>query len=96
LRHFDHALTHDSITQIPFIKRVIAATNGTIKIFASPWSPPAWMKGNKAMIGSSEPGLRPEPQYHRAWAVYISNWIQAYRKHGVNLWYTFHSSHNIS
>lgn len=86
MRHFDHSLTHDQFTQIPFIKRAIARSNSSLRIFASPWSPPAWMKGNNAMVGSSEPGLKPEAQYHRVWALYLSTYVQAMKKQGINLW----------
>ena len=30
--------------RIPFIKEALAATGNNLKIFVSPWSPPAWMK----------------------------------------------------
>ena len=32
--------------RLPFIKAALAAAGGPVKIYASPWSPPAWMKTN--------------------------------------------------
>src|ERR1700745_737385 len=36
--------------RIPFIKKALAAPNGTLTLFASPWSPPAFMKTNNDML----------------------------------------------
>jgi len=44
LRSF--SIAHDRQYRIPFIKRAIAATGGQLALFASPWSPPAFMKTN--------------------------------------------------
>src|SRR5690349_10380422 len=41
LRSF--TLKHDQQFRIPFIKKVLAATKGQLQMFASPWSPPAFM-----------------------------------------------------
>src|SRR5216117_169354 len=51
----DSALTsfsvaHDLRFRIPLIKRAIAATGNKLKLFASPWSPPAFMKDNNDML----------------------------------------------
>ena len=35
---------HDKKYRIPFIKEAINAAGGKLTLFASPWSPPAWMK----------------------------------------------------
>lgn len=61
-----------------------------LNLFASPWSPPAWMKlpkkdGSQTMTGSATPvGL--DPQFQRPWAKYFSKFIEAYRGRGVDLW----------
>ena len=54
-----------------------------LKLFASPWSPPAWMKGNGAMLSSSSPCLKPDRRYHDAWALYYVKWLQAYAAHHI-------------
>src|SRR3989441_11513298 len=51
----DSALTsfsvaHDLRFRIPLIKRAMAASGNKLKLFASPWSPPAFMKDNNDML----------------------------------------------
>jgi len=61
-----------------------------LNLYASPWSPPAWMKlpkddGSQTSTGSATPiGL--DPQFQRPWAKYFSKFIEAYRGRGVDLW----------
>jgi glucosylceramidase len=47
LKTFD--IKHDKQYKIPFIKQAIAAA-GKLTMYASPWSPPAWMKDNNSML----------------------------------------------
>ena len=65
--------------KIPLIKRAMAASGNRLKLFASPWSPPAYMKDNNDMLHGGH--LRPE--YARAWARYFAKFVQSYRKEGV-------------
>jgi glucosylceramidase len=74
---------------LPLILAAQRKTNGSLKLFGSPWSPPAWMKvpvaGKQSMISSAKPqGLLSE--YEAAWAKYISNFISAYKAKGVPMW----------
>ncbi|MEO7490837.1 MAG: glycosyl hydrolase, partial [Ferruginibacter sp.] len=39
-------VNHDKQYRIPFVKQAIAAAGGKLTLFASPWSPPAFMKSN--------------------------------------------------
>ena len=83
----DSALTsfsvaHDLRFRIPLIKRAMAATGNKLKLFASPWSPPAFMKDNNNMLHGGH--LRPE--YAHAWARYYTKFIEHYRKEGVPVW----------
>jgi len=82
LVHFDTNVTHDQRTMLPFMRRALAKAPQGIKIFASPWSPPAWMKTNGQMTHGGK--LRPE--YQAAWAMYFSKFFTAYRANGVDLW----------
>ena len=71
---------------IPVIKDALAV-NPSLQLFASPWSPPAWMKSNGSMIcntGSGNASLL--QQDYQAWADYYVKWIQAYRANGVPIW----------
>src|SRR5260370_1155696 len=71
---------------IPVIKDALAI-NPSLKIFASPWSPPAWMKSNTSMIcntGSGNASLL--STFYQAWADYFVKWIQAYQSNGIPIW----------
>jgi glucosylceramidase len=68
--------------KIPLIKRAMAASGNRLKLFASPWSPPAYMKDNNDMLHGGQ--LRPE--YFRPWALYFAKFIQSYQKEGVPVW----------
>jgi len=84
ITHFD--ISHDKKWLIPFIKDALSASSYPINIYATPWSPPAWMKGNNAMIGTSVPGLKADEKYHSAWALYLSKWISTYKSEGIPIW----------
>lgn len=63
LRHF--SIAHDEATLVPFIKRAQAIRPG-LRLWASPWSPPTWMKvnGHYASVpnrsGAPANGLTPQ------------------------------------
>jgi len=73
---------HDLRARIPFIKEAIAAAGGHLTLFASPWSPPAWMKGNGNMLH----GGTVKPEYRDSWARYYVAFIRAYQKEGIPIW----------
>jgi len=76
------SIAHDLHYRIPLIKRAMTASGNRLKLFASPWSPPAYMKDNNDMLHGGH--LRPE--YARAWARYFVKFIESYRKEGIPLW----------
>jgi len=76
------SIAHDLRYRIPLIKRALAATGNRLKLFASPWSPPAYMKDNNDMLHGGH--LRPE--FYRAWAIYYTKFIKSYRQAGVPIW----------
>ena len=76
------SVDHDKRFRIPFIKRAIEATGGRLTLFASPWSPPAFMKTNNDMLHGGK--LRPE--FRQAWANYYTRFIKAYEKEGIPIW----------
>lgn len=49
-------------------------------LFASPWSPPAWMKDSKRVIQ----GGRLLPEHYQTWANYFARYLDEYKKEGVN------------
>src|SRR5436309_15943002 len=73
------SIAHDVRYRIPLIKRAMAAAGNRLKLFASPWSRPAYMQANNDMLHGGH--LRPE--YAHAWALYFAKFIASYRKEGV-------------
>ncbi|QJE03580.1 glycoside hydrolase family 30 protein [Massilia forsythiae] len=83
LASFD--IGHDMKLRIPLLRQALAAgaAHGSpVRVFASPWSAPAWMKSNRSMLGGSS--LLPE--YRDTWAAYIVKFVQAYERAGIPLW----------
>lgn len=76
------SIDHDKRYRIPFIKRALAAAGGKLTTFASPWSPPAFMKDNRDMLHGGK--LRPE--FYQAWANYYAKFIKAYQGEGIPIW----------
>ncbi|WP_425477727.1 glycoside hydrolase family 30 protein [Pseudoxanthomonas winnipegensis] len=76
------SVAHDRKYRIPMIKQAIAAAGGTLPMFASPWSAPAFMKDNKSMLK----GGHLLPEYADAWANYYTKFIAAYEKEGIPIW----------
>jgi glucosylceramidase len=64
------------------IKSAIAAAGGKLTLYASPWSPPAFMKDNKTMLK----GGKLLPEYYQSWANYYPKFIKAYEKEGIPIW----------
>jgi len=73
---------HDEKYRIPFIKKAIKEKNGKLKLFISPWSPPAWMKDNNSILH----GGKLLDQYKQCWANYFVKFIQEYENHGIPIW----------
>jgi glucosylceramidase len=76
------SVAHDRQYRIPFIKRVIAATGGRLTLFASPWSPPAFMKTNNDILH----GGKLKPEFYQSWANYYTKFIRAYEREGIPVW----------
>jgi glucosylceramidase len=76
------SIAHDKQYRIPFIKEVIAATRGRLNIFASPWSPPAFMKDNNDILH----GGKLKPEFYQSWANYYPKFIKAYQAEGIPIW----------
>ena len=78
----DEALEKFSIEKdraylIPVLKKSLEY-NPDLLFFASPWSPPAWMKTNGALGGG-----KLKPQYYGVWARYLLKYVQAYEAEGI-------------
>lgn len=75
-------INHDLKYRVPFIKEAIAAAGGKLTLFASPWSPPGWMKDNKDVLH----GGKLKPEYMQSWASLFVKFINAYQKQGIPVW----------
>jgi glucosylceramidase len=87
IKEGDKALTtfsidHDHQYRLPLIKKIIAAADGAITTYVSPWSAPAFMKDTNTMLR----GGKLLPEYNQAWALYFTKFIKAYEKAGVPIW----------
>ena len=75
-------IEHDKRYKIPFIKEVMAAAGGKLNLFASPWSPPAFMKDNDDLLH----GGKLKPEFYDSWAIYYTKFINEYEKEGIPIW----------
>ena len=76
------SIAHDMQYRIPLIKKAMQMAGNQALLFASPWSPPAFMKDNNNMLQ----GGKLLPKYYQAWANYFVKFIQEYEKAGVPVW----------
>jgi glucosylceramidase len=77
---------HDQADIIPVIQRALQM-NPALKVIASPWSPPAWMKTTGSMMGQTngtQSSLKPD--CYSAYANYFVKFIQAYREQGIPIY----------
>lgn len=75
-------IDHDRQYRIPLIKKATEMAGGKLPLYASPWSPPAFMKSNKHMLH----GGKLLPEYFESWALYYTKFIKAYEKEGMPIW----------
>jgi len=76
------SIAHDRQFRIPLIKRAMTAAGGTLTLYASPWSPPAFMKSNGSMLK----GGKLLQEFYPAWAKYVARFIKAYESEGIPVW----------
>jgi glucosylceramidase len=80
LKHF--SIDHDRQFRIPLIKAAMQKAGRPIKIFGSPYSPPAWVKTNNNMLE----GGKLKPEYFGVYANYFVRFIEEYESEGINIW----------
>jgi glucosylceramidase len=76
------SIARDQQALLPFIRAAQRVAGTTIKLLASPWSPPAWMKTTGQMCHGGS--LRPDCR--RAWARCYVRFVEAYAAEGVPIW----------
>ena len=72
-------IDHDKASLIPMIKEAMQYND--IEMFASPWSPPAYMKTN----GEMNHGGKLKEEYFDLWAEYYVKFVKAYEEAGVKI-----------
>jgi glucosylceramidase len=81
--HLEHfTIEQDRIYRIPLIRAAMKIASDTLRFFASPWSPPAWMKTNHNMLL----GGKLKPECRQVWADYYIRFIESYKKEGIPIW----------
>lgn len=75
-------IEHDRQFRLPFTKMAIEAAGGELTMYASPWSPPAFMKTNNNMLR----GGKLKPEFFQPWANYYVKFIEAYEAEGIPIW----------
>ena len=95
MRHF--TIERDKQAMIPYVKAALKQ-NPELKLWTSPWTPPVWMKATRHY--ATAPGdhndftkenevegdhLIQQPEYLKAYALYQSKFVEAYRKEGINI-----------
>jgi glucosylceramidase len=73
------SLDPDRADVIPILKQILTI-NPKIKILASPWSAPAWMKTN-----DDPKAGKLQPQYYAAYAAYLVKYISGMKQEGINI-----------
>ncbi len=76
------SIDHDRKYRLPLIKQALKAASNSVTVYASPWSPPAFMKDTKNMLK----GGKLLPEYYQTWADYYVKFINAYEKEGIKIW----------
>ncbi|MFC7363359.1 glycoside hydrolase family 30 beta sandwich domain-containing protein [Nocardioides astragali] len=73
------SIAHDKAQILPLLRRA-KALNPRLKVMASPWSPPAWMKTSGSLVGGQ---LIDQDRIYRAYALYLVRFVQSYAANGV-------------
>jgi glucosylceramidase len=76
------SIEHDKKFKIPLIKKATETAGGKMTLYASPWSPPAFMKDTKDMLK----GGKLLPEFYQSWANYYVKFINSYQKEGIPVW----------
>ena len=74
-------IAQDKKLLIPFIKAGLAV-KPDIRLWASPWTPPAWMKSNNSTDDGS---MKDDPKVLDAFALYLEKFVQAYAAEGLTI-----------
>ena len=96
------SVERDESGLLPFVREVQSRVPaGTLKIWASPWTPPAWLKTNghyasrpteyndlpkEKTVWEGETGFIMDDAHLKAYALYFRKYVDAYRAKGIPIW----------
>jgi len=75
------SIARDKMRLIPYVKAALALNPG-LRLWGSPWTPPTWMKDNKAFDGGN---MVDSAQNLQALALYLAKWVQAYAAETIKI-----------
>jgi glucosylceramidase len=75
------SIARDNMYLIPYIKAALAI-KPDIHLWASPWTPPSWMKDNNAIDGGN---MRQTATMFQALALYLTRFVEEYAKVGITI-----------
>ncbi|HWP08678.1 MAG TPA: glycoside hydrolase family 30 beta sandwich domain-containing protein [Polyangiaceae bacterium] len=75
------SVDHDKTTLIPYIQAALAL-NPAVRLWASPWTPPTWMKDNGAFDGGN---MKDDAMVLKAHALYLARFVEEYEKLGIKI-----------
>lgn len=65
---------------VPMLKKILAV-NPSIKVLATPWTAPTWMKSNLTWVGGSL-----QASYYSSYANYFKSYLDAMAAQGIAIW----------
>ena len=77
LAHF--SLGPDTVNLVPVLKEILAI-NPSIRIIATPWSAPVWIKDNGSFVGGSL-----QAKYYDVYARYFVKYLQQMKSNGITI-----------
>ncbi|HMF39158.1 MAG TPA: glycoside hydrolase family 30 beta sandwich domain-containing protein, partial [Polyangia bacterium] len=89
------SIARDQMRLIPFVKAALAL-NPNLRLWASPWTPPTWMKTTSGTVSGTACTLtgntnfdggcmQDNGQVYQALALYLVKWVQAYAGQGIKI-----------
>ncbi|CAD5232135.1 unnamed protein product [Bursaphelenchus xylophilus] len=87
-KSFDYGLRTFSLendSKVPFIKDILALNND-IKLLATGYSAPGWMKNSHKILGPGELKGSPQDIYYSLYTEYLIRYLEQTRTLGLNFW----------
>jgi glucosylceramidase len=75
------SVDHDKQYIIPYVQAALAL-KPDVRLWASPWTPPTWMKTNTAFDGGS---MKEDDETLAAHALYLAKFVEEYAKLGIKI-----------